>query len=164
MQIHAYPTWIKRVALIAALVLWALPAQGQDAAAKGKRVRPGRALPLQRDLKAPVGAAGFRQPEDWGFGGLHVLNLHPAMVTIPRAADDGGPQDFQVLTYNGRPFGPIIRARRGTTLRIRVRNHLHGPPGKDNPDPAERPLHHEPAHARTPRQPRRPGRQCLPLH
>jgi FtsP/CotA-like multicopper oxidase with cupredoxin domain/peroxiredoxin len=92
---------------------------------------------LQRTVDAARGSSnGFHEPEEWAFPGLSVLNVGPARVTVPGAAQDGsgGPQDFEVLTYNGRPYGPTIRVRRGTTFRIRVHNHLHGPPGKDNPD------------------------------
>ena len=137
MRSNDWRSWVGRAALAAAVALGTSPASGQQEGAN-RRGRTGRRpVNLQRTLEAARGSAnGFRQPEDWGFSGLSVLNIRPDRVTIPGAAQDGsgGPQDFEVLTYNGHSFGPTIRVRRGSTFRIRVRNHVHGAPDTENPD------------------------------
>ena len=95
---------------------------------KGRNRDDSPMAPLQRTLEAARGSTNaFHQPEDWGFSPLSVLNIRPTRVTIPGAGVNKGPLDFEVLTYNGRPFGPTIEVRRGATFRIRVRNHLQGP-------------------------------------
>ena len=131
--------WRRRGTSLVLLV--AMIGHGSLAAGQAKRVGQDRANPpmasLQRTLEAARGSTNaFHQPEDWGFTPLSVLNIRPTRVTIPGAGANGDPLDFEVLTYNGRPFGPTIRVRRGSTFRIRVRNHLQSPPSQnqDNPD------------------------------
>src|SRR5262249_54556351 len=126
--------WSGCAALVVAMALGASSTSAQEVAGRrASGVR--RPLPSQRSLEAARGSANaYRQPEDWGFSTLSVLNIRPARVTIPGAAYDGGPLDFEVLAYNGRSHGPTIRVRRGTTFRIQVRNHLHGARGQDRPD------------------------------
>ena len=133
--------WLSRImSLVLLILVGATSALAQD---KPRRSKPKRGQPvlLQRNFTlARQSNNTFREPEEEVYGGQHDLHLAPVTLTIPGGANDqkGGPQDFQLLTYNGRPIGPTIRVRRGSTFSIRVKNHLHNAapdvdPGTDRP-------------------------------
>ncbi|HLJ92299.1 MAG TPA: multicopper oxidase domain-containing protein [Gemmataceae bacterium] len=74
----------------------------------------------------PVAAADLagNEPEEWRNGNEYTLRVQKSRIALPGAAQDGGPQEVELLTYNGRPVGPTIRVRRGSTLEIHVINEL----------------------------------------
>jgi FtsP/CotA-like multicopper oxidase with cupredoxin domain len=104
-------------------VLFAAPAvPGVAAEARDTRV------PAQRSLEAARKSDNeFRRPETLVHGRYHVLHVTKVRTVLPGAAD-GEPQQVEMLTYNGRLVGPTIRVRRGTLVRVLVKNGL---PGKD---------------------------------
>ncbi len=63
-------------------------------------------------------------PEEWRSGGDYTLRVQKTRVALPGAAEDGGPEEAEMITYNGRLVGPTIRVRRGTTLKINLINEL----------------------------------------
>jgi FtsP/CotA-like multicopper oxidase with cupredoxin domain/peroxiredoxin len=75
-------------------------------------------------------------PESKAINGVHHLTLgvHRFDQTQADHVDKTIPKQFDLLCYNGSPVGPTIRVRRGTTLKIDLKNNLD-----PNPDmmPAE---------------------------
>jgi FtsP/CotA-like multicopper oxidase with cupredoxin domain/peroxiredoxin len=63
-------------------------------------------------------------PEEWHSGGDYTLRVQRTRIALPGAAEDGGPEEAEMITYNGRLVGPTIRVRRGTTLKINLINEL----------------------------------------
>jgi FtsP/CotA-like multicopper oxidase with cupredoxin domain/peroxiredoxin len=63
-------------------------------------------------------------PEEWRLGDDYVLRVQKKRIHLPGAVPDGGPEEVDVITYNGRLVGPTIRVRRGTTLKIKLVNEL----------------------------------------
>jgi hypothetical protein len=81
-------------------------------------------------------------PEEWRSGGEYTLRVQKRRIALPGAAREGGPEEAEMLTYNGRPVGPTIRVRRGTTLKINLINELPGtgaPPVTVDPEQADQP-------------------------
>src|SRR5262249_55903219 len=63
-------------------------------------------------------------------------------LALPGAARDGGPDDVEMITYNGRLVGPTIRVQRGTTVKINLKNELpadDAPPVTVDPDQEDQP-------------------------
>lgn len=91
---------------------------------------------VQRTAEAAAKSnAAFAQPEEYAGGDHHTLVIRRGPVLLRGAGENGRPLEADLLTYNDRPVGPTIRARRGSTLRILVKNDLTGtpPPVADNP-------------------------------
>ncbi len=63
-------------------------------------------------------------PEEWRSGGDYTLRVQLTKIALPGVAQDGGPQEVEMITYNGRLVGPTIRVRRGDKLKINVINEL----------------------------------------
>jgi FtsP/CotA-like multicopper oxidase with cupredoxin domain/peroxiredoxin len=102
-------------------------ADGAEPQKNSGRPKHADSVLLNRDLTAAkMSNNTFREPEEEVYGTLHDLHVAPARLTIQGAAINGGPQEFELLTYNGRPVGPTIRIRRGETFKIHLKNHLHG--------------------------------------
>lgn len=75
-------------------------------------------------VEEPPPEDAWNMPEEWRDGGDYTLRVQKAKIALPGAAQDGGPQEVEMITYNGRLIGPTIRVRRGTTLKIKVINEL----------------------------------------
>jgi FtsP/CotA-like multicopper oxidase with cupredoxin domain len=71
-------------------------------------------------------AGDFKNPEELPLKNVYDLRLTTAEVKMTHGAEVGVPARFRLLSYNGLPCGPTIRVRRGTTLRIRLKNDLKG--------------------------------------
>jgi hypothetical protein len=117
------------LASLAALALsLASPVTAQDPKATVQTQKPerrARAATVQANIRESRRAsADFRNPDELkhrSFNNLTLTtgtfpNVHPADVTAPAA--------FELLCYNGKPVGPTIRVRRGTTFHVELRNEL----------------------------------------
>jgi FtsP/CotA-like multicopper oxidase with cupredoxin domain len=89
------------------------------------RVAPTETIPLP--ALAPLDETAVppsNEPEEWRSEGDYTLRVRKTMAVLAGTGQEGAPTDLEMLTYNGRPVGPTIRVRRGTTLKIRVVNEL----------------------------------------
>jgi hypothetical protein len=113
------------------------------------RLKRGNRAPLQLDLaKVKRINIPFQNPPDaQEINGHYDLNLTTGKFQNPGIAgiDPTVPDWFELLCYNGSPVGPTIRVKRGTTLRIHLKNDLKkcavdpGPNPSDNGNPYEPP-------------------------
>ena len=118
------------------------PASEARVAARG--IRPGPAKRLEMvDLQKSVALAKkvntpFRNPSP------HSLQSGSFSLTVSTKSFPSGdaaavstqiPPTFHLLSYNEQSVGPTIRVTRGTTLKIRLKNALHGPEVKPDPGP-----------------------------
>jgi FtsP/CotA-like multicopper oxidase with cupredoxin domain/peroxiredoxin len=81
-------------------------------------------------------------PEEWHSGGDYTLHVQKTRIALPGAAADGGPEEAEMITYNGHLVGPTIRVRRGTTLKINLINELpttSAPPVQVDPEQDDQP-------------------------
>jgi FtsP/CotA-like multicopper oxidase with cupredoxin domain/peroxiredoxin len=105
-------------------------ARTEGAARKVTSMLPGS---VTRPADPPAEEAAFipaYEPETWRDQAENVLHVQKRKIALPGAAQDGGPAEVEVLTYNGQLVGPTIRVRRGRTFKIKVINEL---PGKGEP-------------------------------
>jgi FtsP/CotA-like multicopper oxidase with cupredoxin domain len=134
------------IALTGKLLLAQMTASEARVAARGIRPQPSRRFEMvdlqkRMDLAKKVNTP-FHNPSP------HVLDngCYPlTLVTKIFPSGDAGavstdvPDKFNLLSYNEQSVGPTIRVKRGTTLKIRFKNALHGSDVKADPGPDPRP-------------------------
>ena len=82
---------------------------------------------LQSLPHVAIGAKGdFANPKEFPLQNVYDLNLTTTDVKTPHGPEVGVPAAFHLLGYNGLPCGQTIRVRRGSTLRIHLKNNLKG--------------------------------------
>jgi FtsP/CotA-like multicopper oxidase with cupredoxin domain/peroxiredoxin len=120
--------------------------QGELAREPGFTATAAEARSTSESFPVPAGKdaenTSSNQPEEWSDRGGYVLRVQKSRIALPGGAEDGGPQEVEMLTYNGRLVGPTIRVRRGTTLKINVTNELSttgAPPVTPDPNQEEKP-------------------------
>src|SRR4051794_23481943 len=89
-----------------------------------RAVEPSSPLPARANDFGPIFARAENAAEEWREGDDYTLHVRLTKLPWPSAAEEGGPAEIEALTYNGALIGPTIRARRGTTLRIKLVNEL----------------------------------------
>jgi FtsP/CotA-like multicopper oxidase with cupredoxin domain/peroxiredoxin len=122
----------------------AAPSQPKPAAGAARAARPRRRarlapIRIQADLAlANQTRSEFREPGELAFKRFNDLRLTTGTFDSENAAGVGVPKRLELLCYNGRPVGPTIRVRRGTTFHVRVKNDLDlsgkTPVGPADPD------------------------------
>jgi FtsP/CotA-like multicopper oxidase with cupredoxin domain/peroxiredoxin len=123
------------------LAVLATQGRGEDQRSPPRRLV---AVPLQGDFKKAKQKAlkiPFCDPpvsRAKGEPAAHELCLSTGKFNNPGVAevDPSIPMCFELLCYNGDSVGPTIRVRRGSKLRIRVKNDLLGEPD-DDPGPVD---------------------------
>ncbi len=111
-------------------------APGGPPSASGNGVFPPPDPPIDDPQATPA-----TEPDEWRFGDDYALHVQKTKTTFLGAARQGGPNEVEMLTYNGRLVGPTIRVRRGSTVKIKVVNDLPAagaptvtvPPGQEDP-------------------------------
>jgi FtsP/CotA-like multicopper oxidase with cupredoxin domain/peroxiredoxin len=101
------------------------PASGSEEASASKSPPPvAERSDVEPQAKPLAPAPDENMAEEWRDGNAYVLRVQKTRVALPGAAADGGPSQADLITYNGRPVGPTIRVRRGSTLCIKLINEL----------------------------------------
>ena len=78
----------------------------------------------------------FPNPQELPLQNIYDFTLSYADFMNPNGPDAGVPSLFRLLCYNGQRVGPTIRVRRGSTLRIHLKNGLEKNTPDAPPDPA----------------------------
>jgi len=106
----------------------ARPNAAEPPSAKGDKPQPAKRVapvPMQAELRyAQTSTNEFKNPEESAYKDFHQLRLTTETFLSPHAKEVQAPDKFELLCYNGRPVGPTIRVRRGTTFHIHVKNDL----------------------------------------
>jgi FtsP/CotA-like multicopper oxidase with cupredoxin domain/peroxiredoxin len=111
------------VLVIAASTFGADPPPKPTESRKLQRLAP---ITIQASVdEARKTTAEFREPDESAFKDFHQLRLTTGTFESENAPV-GVPGRFELVCYNGRPVGPTIRVRRGTTFHIGVVNDLNG--------------------------------------
>ena len=107
-----------------------VPAAGSAAPAKrAERKRWVRPAPVRLQSLRRFAArtkADFANPKESPLQNVYELKLTTTEVKTPHGPEVGVPATFHLLGYNGLACGPTIRVRRGSTLRIHLKNDLKG--------------------------------------
>lgn len=106
------------------------PLAPSSPAAGGLQVLTKSSTPTVAALRDEHEDPSTPNPEEWRDRADYTLRVQKRRLPFPGAAEQGGPREVELLTYNGQLVGPTIRVRRGTTLNIKLINEL---PEADQP-------------------------------